>query len=526
MVDQFHNSPGSGDEAVYVNSLVVPSGTTLDLNGLHLYVRAAQIKGSIAGGSVSTLASGGPIALGDPTPGTIQLAGDVITWTVYGRANQGLSVVVNTGSLGVPTPLSPALNYAQVQLIDPNGNILNTASNSQSGADAVLLGVTLPVDGTYRILVSAAPAHPLSTGGYNLTVYDATTRTLPAALNQTINGQIYTPYSQDQWTFSALANQQVKFDLIASGNSELTFGLTGPNGYVGFSGLTTSSDLLTLPASGTYTLTVYGLPGAYAFDLVQTSLTNLTLGTAYQGDLAGSAQAQLFKVNVPTSGQLLVSLQDAHASDSNEIYLQYGSPPTRSSYQYRYANLAAANQQVLAPSAVAGDWYILVYGNSVPAPSSFTLTAQEASVFLFSINPAQHGNIEDTTLSLNGAGFTSGTIVSLVSADGQTTYPLSDPTVGASTEMTAIIPANSVPPGTYTVKVTQADGSSATLPNGFTMVQGGQAVLNTKIIVPNPIGYHIGSTLYVEYSNTGNIAMPAPLLVVTADQKGVQGGGS
>src|SRR5262249_19060407 len=42
LVDNAHNSAGMGAEAVYTNTLSVPAGTTLDLNGLHCYARAAQ----------------------------------------------------------------------------------------------------------------------------------------------------------------------------------------------------------------------------------------------------------------------------------------------------------------------------------------------------------------------------------------------------------------------------------------------------------------------------------------------------
>ena len=51
----------------------------------------------------------------------------------------------------------------------------------------------------------------------------------------------------------------------------------------------------------------------------------------------------------------------------------------------------------------------------------------------------------------------------------------------------------------------------------------GGAVLTTKVEVPNPIGAHVSSTLYVDYSNTGTAPMPAPLLVLTATQNGNEG---
>jgi RHS repeat-associated protein len=263
--------------------------------------------------------------------------------------------------------------------------------------------------------------------------------------------------------------------------------------------------------------------GAYAFQLVQTTQTNLALGTPYQGTLTGSGQYELFVVNVPTVEPFLVNLADSNSSDQNELYLKYGAPPTRSVYDYRYSNLSAANQQVLVPSAATGTWYILLYANSVSSGGTYTLTATASEVLLTSITPTHHGNIENTTMTLTGAGFNSATTVSLVGGNG-TTYPLTNLTVASPTQMTGTIPANAVPGGTYTVQVTEADGTSAQLPNAFTMIQGGEAVLNTKVIVPSPIGNASPAVIYIQYSNTGDISMPAPLLVLSAtNAQGQQG---
>ena len=48
-------------------------------------------------------------------------------------------------------------------------------------------------------------------------------------------------------------------------------------------------------------------------------------------------------------------------------------------------------------------------------------------------------------------------------------------------------------------------------------------MLTTKVEVPDPIGSHTSSTLYVDYANTGTAPMPAPLLVLTATQNGNAG---
>ena len=42
--------------------------------------------------------------------------------------------------------------------------------------------------------------------------------------------------------------------------------------------------------------------------------------------------------------------------------------------------------------------------------------------------------------------------------------------------------------------------------DAVTVVPGGEAVLETNLITPGVIGWHMTATIYVEYANTGTIA--------------------
>ena len=59
-------------------------------------------------------------------------------------------------------------------------------------------------------------------------------------------------------------------------------------------------------------------------------------------------------------------------------------------------------------------------------------------------------------------------------------------------------------------------------PRSLTISDGG-TTLSTEVDVPNPIESDTASTVYVDYTNTGTVAMPAPLLVLTATQNGNSG---
>jgi len=544
LVDLASNSGSSSPEALYVNTLIVPSGSTLDLNGLHLYYRAGEIDGTITAGSATPLAGGGPLQLNTPDPGNLQFAGQVDDWTFFGRAGQPVDVFLHTGSGGTPSPIQPPLDEGEVTLLDPNGNQVAIASNSQSGADASILNQVLPADGTYQIEVQAATGDSSATGNYIVAAYDATVYTSTVQLNQTVYGQLNSPYSQDQWTFSAVANTQIQFNLLASASPSLQFSLTGPDGFTGFTGLSSSSGPVNLPISGSYTLTAYSVAGAtraYSFDLEQTSVTDLTLGIPYQGTLAGNGQAQLFVVTVTSPTVLGVALTDANTSDQNEVYISSGSVPTRDAYQYRFTTTGA--NQTLAVSAQPGTYDILVYNNLVATPgSSFTLLVQGSPFVVTGLTPGKVGNGQPADLLVTGVfplAYQSPNAyqIQFVSAGG-TIYPASplylSPTslgigpggsenLNGTMTMAATLPPNTLPAGTYSVLVTDNLGNTQSLPNALTVTAGGTGVLKTSISVPNPIGWHEPSTLYVQYSNVGTAPMPAPLLVLTATQNGEQG---
>ena len=135
---------------------------------------------------------------------------------------------------------------------------------------------------------------------------------------------------------------------------------------------------------------------------------------------------------------------------------------------------------------------------------------------LSAITPDHLGNGADQILTLTGAGFDATTTVTLKSTSG-TVYKSSQVELDLPTQLTATFNAGAVPPGQYAVLV-RADGANASLAGAFTVVPGGKAQLQTNLIGPSFLGYHLPATLYLEYSNTGDLAMPAPIIEVTISQ--------
>jgi hypothetical protein len=524
LVDDAQNPVDTGSEALYVNTLIVPAGSTLDLNGYSVYARQTVIKGTVVHGAVQQVPSGGSIPFGTPLPSDLAKPGQVDSWTFYGWQGHAVTVTVNPSSAAPPSAEPPYVNDVVVSILEPNGNVLASATGTSSGTVVTLAGVTLPADGTYTIDVESAQSG--ATGDYLIDVYDSTLATQTGSFNQEYVGTLASPDDVDDWTFSGAAQSQLQFVLNAESNPSIVFTLTGPGGDVVFSDQNSTSAPLDLPTSGLYTLSVDtsdGDPGSFSFQVDMTSLTQLTLGQTYKGTLIGSDQELLFQLDVAQAQSLLVLLNDETRSDLDEVYLQEGSPPTRSEYQYRFTPPASANEQVVASYAPAGTWYVLVYTEYAPAPSDFSILATTGSLFLTGSAPQQVGAASDTVLTLTGAGFDQTTQVQLTSADGQA-YPAASISIDSPTKITATFAAGSVPAGVYDVEASKPGIPPAALNDSLTIVQGGQAHLQTKLILPDAISSYLPATIYVQYSNTGNIAMPAPLLVLTASENGNQAG--
>ena len=175
----------------------------------------------------------------------------------------------------------------------------------------------------------------------------------------------------------------------------------------------------------------------------------------------------------------------------------------------------SANPQLLVPAAAPGTWYILAYGASVPAASSFTIAATGTPIQLnggsaVAVARRHHGHAD-----LDGLGFQQRAPRSRCCRWRVRRIQASSVTLDTFTQLTATFDLTGVPQGVYSVVVSNPGGSSSELSAKFTVTaKGGMGMLITHLILPAKMGRHISSTIYVEYSNAGTAAIAAPLLVL------------
>lgn len=162
--------------------------------------------------------------------------------------------------------------------------VFATVEQCGLGGDAGLK--SLPETGTYRITVYGV-ADTIS--DYAFHIYPVAVQSFPISIDQTISkgvpqagaGSIETPGTQDLYSFQAIAGQQVYFDEMTgfACTSGLRWRLESPSKQVLFDevfaavdqcGLGGDAGLKTLPETGAYQITVYGVADAtsdYAFHI-------------------------------------------------------------------------------------------------------------------------------------------------------------------------------------------------------------------------------------------------------------------
>ena len=205
----------------------------------------------------------------------------------------------------------------------------------------------------------------------------------------------------------------------------------------------------------------------------------------------------------------------------SELYIRYAHLPDRAHYDYfsdMLAPLLLSSLSVTVPTTQAGYYDILVRGNDEPRPATpVTILAKLVPFSLTSVSTSHIGDNGQVTLTLHGARFAAGATVLLIGADG-TGLPAALVTVQDSITAKARFFMQNAAHGLYDLRITNPDGTSATLPQAVTVETATPLQFlptSTSNLFPR-----ISST-YTDFGgvkNTSNIDIPYLTVGVLVDQ--------
>ena len=506
------NNPGPAPEAIYVDTLVLDSQSTLDLNGLKLYARQYNGQGTIIG-EVSMVADSGPLIRNSNNPGAISSLGEVDEWTFFGRTGEQITLTADPGSgstFGVTTPF---LQGMRVSVVAPDGGEIAARESAILGERVQFDPIPLEQVGVYTVRVEANPISPNGIGNYALFAFDSSVDVNQLTLNQPELGQLENHSNVDRWSFYAQENDQIRLDVINADFFGLQFDLTGPNGWIGFTDLEQDSPLIALPTTGEYFIEAQSGgqgSGNYLFEVEQQNAIDLVLGQPAHASFQNTGDAVLFRFDVSQPGPISIEFEDALASNRNEIYVGYDSPPNRRSFDF-HAAAPEASQAVEIPYATPGVWYVLAYAHSLAEASNFSITASEAQVRIDSVTPQTSLKNSSAVITLDGVGFLPGTQVELIGDENVTATSV---VISSTQKLSASFDLSAVVTGTYDVRITTPDAAQTTFPSSFSIIETGDTSFEATLTVPQSVNVAGGGIVYVDYTNSGNVPIAAPLLTV------------
>ncbi|MFO0878902.1 MAG: CARDB domain-containing protein [Gemmataceae bacterium] len=250
-------------------------------------------------------------------------------------------------------------------------------------------------------------------------------------------------------------------------------------------------------------------------DRVEIDAMTLTLGTPATGTLV-EGQHAYYKVFVPAGETLRVRLTGDQAAAYNELYVSFGTMPTRARYQTRYTAPFQPNQEITIPTTQGGYYYILAYGDRVPQePENYTLLAELIPFSVQSVVPSQVGT-GPVTLEVHGAKFNFGTTFRLRKADG-TLLPATRVLLQNSATAYATFDLQGQDTGVYSVQAVQTNGTVVELTSGLTVVPALPNSLDFGLVLPGGLFVGRPGNLTISYANRGNTDLPAPLMILEGE---------
>ncbi len=444
-----------------------PGGTNVGTATLTLYDVPADASPAIVPGGAAVGA-------------TITTPGQNAQVSFSGTAGQRVSLNVVFGGLDTST-----CNTVSIQ--KPDGTAL-LAATSQCGASYFTDLLSLTATGTYTITLNPGG---LNVGTATLTLYDVPADASPAIVpgGSAVDVIITTPGQNAQVSFSGTAGQRVSLNVAFGGldqSSCNTVSIQKPDGTALLAatsqcGASYFTDLLTLTATGTYTITLN--PGAMNVGTATLTLYDVP-ADASPAIVAGGSAAP---VTITTPGQ------NAQVTFS-------GTVGQRVSLNVAFGGLDQSSCNTV--SIQKPDGTALLAATSQCGASYFTdvLTLPAAGTYTITLNPGGL-NVGTATLTLHDvpADLAATATVGGSAAALTTTVPGQNAVVSfsgsASQAVTVRMTGNTM--GSVTVTLRRPDGTTQTSSTSsgasFNLSAQTLAAAGTYTILVNPAGTNIGS---------------------------------
>ncbi len=245
-------------------------------------------------------------------------------------------------------------------------------------------------------------------------------------------------------------------------------------------------------------------------------------GTPESGALSQTDRSDYYVIPAQSGQSLWTVMPSLPGGAEAQLFISYKKLPTRSSHDFNSTVNLVGNQEILIPQAFGGNYYVLVYGDQLSGDTPYNVTAAVSSqLMVTSVSPESHGTGSIGTMTISGAGFDDSTTVEFIDS-GSTSHLPTDINLISTTTIVVTLDLPNWSPDDYDIRIVRAsDSDSLEIEDFFQLTPGGTANLETNLVLPSVFGRPWRSTIWIEYENTGEVSMPAPLLKFHGDDDAI-----
>jgi len=223
-----------------------------------------------------------------------------------------------------------------------------------------------------------------------------------------------------------------------------------------------------------------------------------------------------YRVEVPDTlkGEtMLTTLKADSVNGINEMYLSYNKASNRIDYEFSHEFPYQGNQELVVPALLEGNYYMLLFGNTVAgSEQQISLLAEILNFEIRSIKPSTAANRGKVTVELNGSKFVPLMQVCLQNST-DTIYPDTMYYVDRSKVfVTFELYGEAI--GLYDVMAHNFCEGVVSLQNGFEIIDGEKGKLGIDIVTPTVARPHRVTSFTIEYANIGHTDIKNPVIQV------------
>ena len=429
--------------------------------------------------------------------------------------NAGLAAgasATNTQAFTVPAGQSGQLYV----IVKANAGAASSAGATQAAPVTASAGLQVDLPAVVALSVASVIVPAAATVGGTVTIgYTVSNASANAEQGSWYDALYLSP--NGVWSASDPIIGKVLHTGGVAGNSSYTGTLTAqlPGVRPGSYQVVVRTNILS-EAAGTNTTGVSA--GSIAVDV-----PTLVLGTPADGTLRTGGSAY-YKFTVAAGQTVDLALTTDKPNSINNIYVRHGAMPTLGQYDVTSDSPSVADPNAVIRVTQPGSYYVMVAGNSVDGIEGFALTAHTVDFSVSHITPDYGSNLGSVTLTLDGAKFNALEQVKVVASDGTERVATQVRWVNG-TELWATFDLRGLAVGAYDVTVGDAVQGASTLAKAFQVTNGPAGQASVSLVLPQYLRAGQTGVVQVDYANTGQTDIAAPIVDLSTAQALLSGAG-